>query len=571
MIDCLIRGGLVVDGTGAPARRADIAIDDGRIVEVGEVSDTAATTVDADGLAVAPGFIDLHTHYDAQLHWDPLADPSSQHGVTTVIGGNCGFALAPVTGDGSDYLARLMARVEGIPLPALQAGLDWDWRGVGDFLAGFDGKLGVNAGFLAGHSSIRRAAMPGKSADEPATDAEIQTMTALLRDALQSGALGFSTSRSPTHRDGDGTPVPSRGATPEELLALAEATRDYPGASLALIPAGAIDIIGDAEADLMAQMSAVSAHTMNWNTISVDSDRPERHIQQMEVSRRARAIGGRVVALTSPYLLRLRLSFLTGFVFDTLPGWRELLFEKDVPQRIEALRRPDVRAALVSGAERATGPLLEQLARWVPLSIAETFHPQNPGLLHRSIADIASERGGDPFDVLADIVVSDELRTGLQLPARADDAESWALRARLWEDEDIIIGGSDAGAHLDVMCGAALTTALLGDVVRERGLLSLERAVQLVTDIPATLYNLRARGRVAPGYFADLVLFDPATVGFGPTTLRKDLPGGAYRLSADAIGVHRVMVNGVDLLIDGQPTGHLPGTVLRAPYAVPTP
>ncbi|MFZ6003384.1 MAG: N-acyl-D-amino-acid deacylase family protein [Actinomycetota bacterium] len=563
MASLLIRGGLVVDGTGAPGVVGDVAVRDGRIVPADEL-DSGHEVVDATDLVVAPGFVDLHTHYDAQLTWDPSASPSSLHGVTTVFGGNCGFTLAPAGEEHAAYLMRMMARVEGMPLEALEAGLSWDWTDWADWSSRLDGRIGVNAGFLVGHSAVRRAVM-GDQCHDAASAEQIAAMAQIVAEACAAGALGFSTSTAPTHNDGDGSPVPSRGATPDELAALAAAVRDVPGTTIEAILAGCINGFTDDERDLLAAMSVAAQRPVNWNVLGVSSMNPTGHESQLAASDHAAAQGGRVVALTLPHTMRLRLSFLSGFVLDGFPGWREVL-SLPIPQRMAALADPDVRRRLDAGASSDEAGLLRGLAAWRNLEVIEAFAPENASHEGRTIGEIADERGDgvDPFDLLLDIVLADELRTGLRPSGLRDSKADWELRADVWRDPRAVIGGSDAGAHLDMMCGAIYSTALLSHGVRDYGVITLEDAVHEITDVPARFYGLRERGRIAPGYSADLVLFDPATVGYLPERMRYDLPGGAWRLHSEATGIERVLVNGVTVVESGAPTGATPGTLLRS-------
>ena len=563
MLDLLIRDAEIVDGTGAPARHGDVGISDGRITAVGELDDLAAKTIDAQGLTLAPGFVDLHTHYDAQLFWDPTASPSVQHGVTTVFGGNCGFTLAPVAADQQDYLTRMLARVEGMPLDALRAGLDWGWSSFGDWLKRFDGRIAVNAGFLAGHSALRLAAMGEDAVGGQATPAQVDRMVALLHEALADGALGFSTSQSQTHNDGSGQPVPSRSASRNELLALAAGVRDHPGTTLEAIIPGCLQGFSDDEVALLTEMSVAADRPLNWNLLGVSAANPAGHQRQLHASEVAAEHGGRVVALTLPHAMKIRLSFLTGFVLDGLPGWRDVM-HLPVPERLAALADPEVRRRLNDGAQSKEAGMLRGLANWERLIIVETFAPQNADATGHSVGEAAAARGGNPFDTLLDIVIADELRTGLTPAPFGDDAADWRLRAEVWRSPHAVIGGSDAGAHLDMMCGAIYTTSLLGHGVREHRVVTLEEAVRLLTDVPARLYGLAERGRITPGWHADLVLFDPATVDHGPERTRYDLPAGAPRLVADARGISSVLVGGVEVCRDGVATGALPGTVLRS-------
>lgn len=563
MLDLLIRDARIVDGTGAPARRGDIGVSNGRIAAVGEVDDMAAKTVDAQGQTLAPGFVDLHTHYDAQLFWDPTASPSVQHGVTTVFGGNCGFTLAPAAPEQQDYLTRMLARVEGMPLDALRAGLDWGWASFGDWLGRLEGRIAVNAGFLVGHSALRLAAMGGDAVGGEATPEQIDTMVAVLHESLGAGALGLSTSQSPTHNDGSGQPVPSRGAARDELVALAAALRDHPGTTLEAIIAGCLSGFTDDDIALLTDMSVAADRPLNWNLLGVSAANPAGHEQQLRASEVAAGRGGRVVALTLPQAMKIRLSFLSGFVLDGLPGWRDTM-HLPVPERLVALADPQLRRRLAEGAASKEAGMLRGLAQWDRLVIVETFAPENADASGRSVGEVAAARGGEPFDTLLDVVIADELRTGLSPPLTGDDAADWKMRAQVWRHPGAVIGGSDAGAHLDMMCGAIYTTSLLSKGVREHQVVTLEEAIRLITDVPARFYGLAERGRIRPGWHADLVLFDPDTVGHGPERTRYDLPSGAPRLVADADGITSVLVGGVEVCRDGAATGALPGTVLRS-------
>jgi N-acyl-D-aspartate/D-glutamate deacylase len=562
MLDLLIEGGTVLDGTGAPGAVGPVGIRDGRIATMGETDEPVRQRLDATGLMVCPGFVDLHTHYDAQLAWDPSASPSPLHGVTTVIGGNCGFGLAPAGPDHADYLMRLMARVEGMPLPALETGLSWDWTSFEDWLSRLDGHIGPNAGFLVGHSALRRVAMGDASVGAAASPGDLAAMTALLEGALAAGGLGFSTSQASPHQDGDGNPVPSRAAGPDELLALATALRRHPGTTLELILPGCLNGFTDAEVDLMTDLSLAAGRPANWNVLGVSSLNPTGHEHQLEASSRAEARGARVVALTLPHNMGIRLSFLSGAVLVGLPGWSETL-SLPVPQRLRALADPEVRARLAAGAASPEAGMLGHLAVWHRLRFVETFAPVNAGVAGRSVGEVAAERGVDPFDALLDVVVADGLRTGLRPPMPEPTEADWRLRAEVWQDPRTVVGGSDAGAHLDMMCGAIYSSSLLASV-REYQTLPWGEAVRQLTDVPARLYGLRGRGRLAERWHADVVVFDPERVAPGPECTVDDLPGGAARLFADASGFEHVLVNGVALVAGGRFTGATPGTLLRS-------
>lgn len=562
MLSLIIKNATVVDGSGQAGFRADVGVRDGRIAAIGAIDAPASRIIDAAGMVVAPGFVDPHTHYDAQLLWDPSASPSNLHGVTTVIGGNCGFTLAPLAPGDADYIRRMMAMVEGMPLAALEQGIDWSWQTFADYLGRLDGNIAVNAGFLVGHCAIRRAVMGERAIGNPARPDDVVGMATALHDALAAGGLGFSSSQAHTHSDGDHNPVASRFADRDELLALSAVVGEHAGTTLEFITDGCLDQFSDAEIDLMIAMSRAANRPMNWNVMGISGRNPQRHEHQLGAGSRARAAGARIVALTMPMLGGLKMSFLDYCALHSMPGLKEVL-GLPVSGRLAVLRDPASRRWMREKAETVTGALAA-LARWGRYEIGETFAPGNAGLSGRTVAEIAAERGQDAFETLVEILLADELRTALWPIPSDDDDTSWTLRLAVWRDERAMIGGSDAGAHLDRMCGARYPTAFLGDVVRERGLLPLEEAVHMMTDVPARLFGLRERGRIELGWHADLVVFDPQTIAPEPIHTRSDLPGGTERLFAGARGIRSVLVNGVEIVADGAPTGALPGTLLRS-------
>ena len=563
MLDHLITGATVVDGTGAPGRRADVGIKDGRIVVLGTTDEPALNVIDGAGMVVAPGFVDPHTHYDAQLLWDPMATPSSFHGVTTVIGGNCGFTLAPLKPGDGDYLRKMMSKVEGMPLPALEHGTDWSWETFADFLQRFEGNIAVNAGFLVGHCAIRRYAMGLDAVGNPADAEQIVGMRAELAKAIEAGALGFSFTNSTSHSDGEGEPVASRWATHDELIALCEETGKYPGTTLEGIVPGCLDTFSDDEIDLLAKMSAAANRPMNWNVLTVDSREPDRVPRQLQAAARAKELGGRVVALTMPIQVPMNMSFLNFCGLWLMPNWKDVM-AGSVAERIQRLQDPDTRIKLLEWSLSKEAGVFRRLADWADYIIGDTFSPENAGLSGQSVRDIAKERAASAFGTLLDIVIADELRTVLWPTPQDNDAESWRMRAELWLDERAMIGGSDAGAHLDRMCGAPYPTKFLNDCLHGHKLISMETAVKLMTSDPAALFGLKDRGVLRIGAIADVVVFDPATVGSQEPRLVTDLPGNSARLTADSVGMNHVFVNGVAILCDGVATGATPGTVLKS-------
>jgi len=570
MLDLIIRGATIVDGTGSPGRIGDVGVQDGRIVAVayrddasGAITDAARDELDAAGLVVCPGFVDPHTHYDAQFFWDPLATPSNVHGVTSLVAGNCGFTLAPLHAEDADYLRRMMAKVEGMPLAALEQGVDWQWESFADYLARLDGTLGVNAGFMVGHCALRRYVMGADAIGNEATPDQLAEMVRLLHEAIDAGGLGLSTTLSSTHSDGDGRPVASRHAGRDEVLVLCAAVGEHEGTFLEGAFEGGLDKFSDDEIELVAAMSAAAGRSINWNVLTVDSAVPDRVPRQLTAADRAAAEGGRVVALTMPVLVPMNMSFGSFCALWLMPGWGDVM-RLPLDEKQAALADPEVRRTLVEASHSEEAGVFRRLAGWDRYVIGDTFSDANAGLTGRVVGDVAVERGQEAFDTLVEIVATDDFRTVLwPMPTDNDDA-SWRMRQEVWDDPRVMLGGSDAGAHLDRMCGSSYTTRLLADCLRGRKLTSLARAVQLLTQAPAELFGLVDRGTVAVGNHADLVVFDPETVGAENARLVEDLPGGTARLTAGSEGVVRVYVAGVATVEHGKATGATPGRILRS-------
>ena len=563
MFEYVIRGATIIDGTGAPSTVADIAIQEGRIAQIGDVDDTGAIELDATGLMVIPGVIDPHTHYDAQLFWDPTASPSNLHGVTTIIGGNCGFTLAPIRPEDAAYISRMMAKVEGMPLVALEEGVPWTWETFEEYLGALEGNLGVNAGFLVGHCAIRRKVMGPERHSEVASDDEIAEMRALLASSIEAGGLGFSSSQSRTHSDGEGAAITSSFADRREMLAFCEEVSLHEGTTLEYITSGCLDLFSDEEVDLMAAMSRTANRPLNWNLLTIDSRTPEKTEHQLAASTKAAEQGGRVVALSMPTLVPMNMSFKNHCALFLIPGWGDVM-SLPVDQRIEKLKDPAVRAQLNELARSKDAGVFRRLSGWGNYVIGDTFAEANKPYEWRDVSEIAEELGKEPFDALLDIVIADDLRTVLWPKPTDRDDETWEMRAQAWQDPRVMVGGSDAGAHLDRMCGANYPTSFLGDCLRGRKLIPVEEAVRMMTSQPAELFGLTDRGVVREGAIADLVVFDPETIASEPARLVEDLPGGSPRLFASSIGVTRVLVGGVETIVDGEPTGALPGSILRS-------
>ncbi|HEX4016702.1 MAG TPA: amidohydrolase family protein [Frankiaceae bacterium] len=563
MLDLLLTGGTVVDGSGSPRRRADVGVKDGRIVAIGEVTGDAVTTVDATGKVITPGFIDVHTHFDAQVFWESALTPSPLHGVTTVIGGNCGFTIAPLSADPSDgdYLMRMLARVEGMPLESLRDGVPWSWKTTAEYLDAVEKtNLGVNAGFMVGHSAIRRIVMGTEATERPSTPDELVAMERLLHEGLDAGGFGFSSSWARTHNDADQKMVPSRYATREEILALCKVTGQHPGTSIEFIPmVGPFD---DWAIELMADMSATAGRPLNWNVLTVMASNAEQSRNKLRAGDIARERGGKVVALTIPMNFGIRLSLASGFILDAMPGWEEpMLLPRD--EKLKLFSDATARRHLNDLAQQQNNPM-RGLANWSNKTIFDVVAEENREYVGRTVGEIAAEQGRDDWDVLCDITVADGMLTSFGSPAAPETDEDWRTRVEIWRDSRAVIGASDAGAHLDLLASFNYVTVVLSEAVRRRKLIGLEEAVHLMTAVQADLYGLVDRGRVVEGGWADLVVLDPETVASHEVGMRFDVPGGAGRLYAEADGIEHVFVNGQAIVRDGKLTNDRPGALLRS-------
>tara|TARA_Y100000590_G_scaffold7934_1_gene10010 strand:- start:9115 stop:10851 length:1737 start_codon:yes stop_codon:yes gene_type:complete len=565
MFDLIIKGGTVIDGSGSPGVKADVAVTEGKISEIGIIDpNQAEAIVDAENMIVCPGFIDPHTHYDAQLFWDPHATPSSLHGITSVVMGNCGFSIAPIsdTSD-ADYLGAMLVQVEGMSADALRIGVDWNWSSFEDYLKRLDGNVGVNVAAMVGHCALRRTVMKDDAVKREATENEIEEMQKLLGEALEAGGLGFSTSRSFTHTDGDGLPVPSRIASVEEVLALAEVCEKYPGTTLEWVADGCMNGFSDEEVELMAEMSLRAKRPLNWNVLTVDSARPDDYKNQINACERVAEKGGRAMALTMPILVGMTMHFHSYCALYKLPGWDEIMTlpHEDKKQK---LADPAVRKLLEENAASPEAGVFSRLTGWGKYRIGETFSKENQGLDGRLVSDIARERGTRDFYTLLDIVLADDLKTVLWPGPTDDDPASWLMRQTVWEHEEVMIGGSDAGAHLDRMAGASYPTEWIRDCLSGRKLTSVEKAIEHMTDVPARFFGLVNRGRIEKDFHADLVVFDPERIDAQELKILNDLPGESPRLYAGSEGIEKVFVNGVLTVDSGNPTEVLSGVILRS-------
>ena len=570
MLDVVIKGGDVVDGTGAPRRRADVGIKDGRIVQIGTIDTEAAHTIDATGKLVAPGFVDVHTHFDAQVFWDNALTPSPLHGVTTALAGNCGFTVAPLSDDPADaeYLLRMLARVEGMPVETLRTGVPWNWVTTADYFDRIESAgVGINLGFMVGHSAIRRIVMGADATRRESTVDELEAMKGLLHAGLEAGGLGFSTSYARTHNDADGNMVPSRHATTAELIELAKVTGQHEGTGLEIIPqVGPFD---QWAIDLMVDMSVAAQRPINWNVMVVTQANMADCQSKLAAGDAARARGGKVVALTMPISFGARLSFNSGFVLDAMPGW-ESAMHASRDDKLALFSDPAARDALDAKAQSPDNPL-RMLADWGSKIIFDVVAPENEQYRGQTVAAIAKAQGRPAWDVLCDIAVADELMTSFGTPTPVETVEDWKARLEVWRDSRAVIGASDAGAHFDLLASFNYATGLLERAVRRHQMLSFEEAIHLMTQVQAELYGLKERGVLREGWHADVIVIDPETVGTDEVTMRFDPPVDEGRLYAGSTGIDPVLVNGTPIVADGALTDARGGTLLRSGRDTATP
>jgi N-acyl-D-amino-acid deacylase len=549
----VIRGGTVVDGTGAPGHRADVAVSEGHIVEVG-TNLKGDVQVDADGCVVAPGFIDIHTHYDAQVFWDPALTPSCFHGVTTVVAGNCGFSIAPTRPEDRELIAHTLENVEDMNPASLIAGIPWDFESFPEYL-GSVARRGTVLNFAAyiGHTPLRLYVMGDEAVGREATTAEIEKMAALVTEAMDAGAAGFSTSFAVTHLGADGRPIPSRWAGREELDALCFAA-GAAGRGVVAVNGGDGLSFKDTY-DLQLGIGVPITYT------AVLTAPNGAHLKAMEIHRAGRARGSNVWPQVSCRPLTFSMTMVEPFTLNTNAVFAELL-SLSLAERRAAYADPAWRQRVRDRWERDTTGLKP---RWDSYEIMESA--AHPEMIGERIAILADKRGADPLDVLLDITLDEP---DLQLRVKAllanDDAEGVDM---LLHEDHCTLGLSDAGAHVGQLCDAVLSTDLLGKWVRERGTLTMEQAIHKLTQVQADLFGFKDRGVIRADALADLVVFDPVTVAPGPVRRVADFPAGGERLTADQpTGMRHLFVNGRPVQLDGE---QVPDALVNRPGVLLTP
>jgi N-acyl-D-aspartate/D-glutamate deacylase len=550
--DLLIRNGRLVDGSGAPARRADIAVAGGKIVDAG----TARRVIDADGLVVAPGFIDPHTHYDAQICWDGATTPSSWHGVTTVVMGNCGVGIAPCRPGAREIAMRDLVNVEAIPFEVLNTGITWDWETFPQYMdAAAQRKPALNLGFMAPLTPFRHYVMGEASMERAANTDETRRIASLVGEAIDAGAFGWSSTLLNQHMGYGGRPLACRNASREELKAYCNALRSRGKGAIEFAMTRQISVLEQAELDLLDFMLEESRRPVTLIALFDRDDVPEalrttmRNLQPL-IKRGARP-------QTSPLPLTRELVMRSPFAFAAFPSWKRLFVDTSKEAQRAVYRDPAFRDAFRKDLKSPAS-----FADWARITVHEVKNQKLKHLETRTVAEIAKERGVDGVDALLDLTLEDDLENEFTV-------QSWNTRvdrmAELLNDRSVLLGLGDGGAHLDMLCDSGYPTYVLGTWVRERKVLTLEEAVRRMTSDPADFYGIRDRGRIAPGMAADIVLFDPDRVGSDSRPERlHDLPGGGKRMVKRSRGVEMTLVNGVVTWEKGALTGAAAGTVLRS-------
>ncbi|MGH0029901.1 MAG: N-acyl-D-amino-acid deacylase family protein, partial [Myxococcota bacterium] len=567
--DLLIRGGIVVDGTGLARRRADVAVRNGRIARVGHVPTdaSAGTVLDASGLIVAPGIVDAHTHYDPQLTFDPWATSSCYHGVTTVLAGNCGFSIAPTRVADRPYIKAMFARVEGMAPVALD-GVEWDFETFPEYLDARRGRLGVNLACYVGHSSLRRWVMGEDATRRAARPDEVDAMRRLVAEAMAAGAAGFSSSHVPTQVDGNDDPVPSRFSELDELRALVAEAGQAGGGSIAYLPKSVIGGLDAADEALLVELGRLSRLPVVIQGLG-GRDKVDAPGAGWEHARQfldeAGEQGAAVFSLLRNHPFDRPIDLAKGTpLYAGVPSWQEIM---DLPhdEKLARLRDPTQRDRMRDAVENPNrdpdaGSTLPP-PHWDVTFVDEVTDPAHEKYLRKSIRDIAAGLGKAPADAMLDLALAEDLRMKFR----------WENKTPEWEESvresmkhpSMLMGVSDGGAHLDRDDGADWSTYFLRFWVLDRGEWTLEEGVRQLSQVPAAMAGLTDRGALLPGFAADIMIFDPVSVGPGTKRLIHDLPGGEGRFSARPRGFKATIVNGAPIVLDGKLTDALPGQVLR--------
>ncbi len=554
--DLLIKNGLLIDGTGAPARRADVAIAGGRIAEVGSVTGGAKRVIDAAGLAVAPGFIDPHTHYDAQICWDGALTPSSWHGVTSVVMGNCGVGIAPCRPAAREIAMRDLVNVEAIPFEVLNQGISWDWESFPQYLeAAARRKPALNLAFLAPLTPFRHYVMGEASMERAATPEETARIKALLGEAMDAGAFGFSSTLLNQHMGFAGRPLACRNASREELKAYCNALKERDRGAIEIAMTKQIGVMDDPELELLDFMLAESARPITFIAMFDRDDISEA--VRTSLAKAAPMIARGARPQTSPLPLTREINMRNPFSFAAFPSWKRVFEDKSKQAQAAVYRDPAFRARFREELKRPAA-----FANWERITVHEVKSAALKHLEGQTVAEIAAAQGKDGVDAFLDLTLADDLENEFTMSSFNTRVDRMA---EILNNPAMLLGLGDGGAHLDMLCDSGYPTYVLGTWVRERKVLTLEHAVQRMTSDPADFFGIRDRGRLAPGLAADVAIFDPATVGsVGRPERRYDLPGGAKRMVMRSQGIEYSIVNGAVTWEKGALTGAAAGKVLRS-------
>jgi N-acyl-D-amino-acid deacylase len=554
--DLKITGGTIIDGRGKPGRTGDVAIKSGRLAAVGEAPGNSAETIDARGKVVAPGFVDIHTHYDAQVMWDRMMTISPWHGVTTVVMGNCGFGVAPTRPEHRGLIMRTLENVEGMSLKALETGLGYDWpfETFEQYLDAIEQRgTAINLGALVGHTPVRLYVMGEEATERAATEAEIASMRRIVRGAIDAGAVGFATSKSPTHVGYSGKPVPSRAADIEEIKALASVLGEA-GEGVMQATIGRELFIRE-----FADIARATHRPITWTALLAGMQGAGGHRQMLEACQKLCDEGMTVVPQVTCRPLNFEFQFKAPFIFESMSVFAPVS-AADFEGKKRIYADPEFRRAFKARAGAASGGAFAN--RWDRTMISQC--PTEPALEERSLMEVARERGADPIDLALDLALASNLEARFRMSILNSDEDEVA---ELLAGRHTVLGLSDAGAHASQLCDACFSTYLLGRWVREKGAIPIERAVWMLSARPAEVFGITDRGRLERGLAADVTIFDPDTVGAARLRRVYDMPGGQDRLVADASGIDAVIVNGKVIRREGRDQvsadGPLPGRVLR--------
>jgi N-acyl-D-aspartate/D-glutamate deacylase len=555
MLDLLIRDARIVDGTGAPSFLGDLGVQDGLIRSVGKPDgQTAERVIDAAGLALAPGFVDPHTHYDAQIAWDPLLTCSPWHGVTTVVMGNCGVGVAPVKAGTREILMHDLVNVEAIPYDVMKAGIDWQWESYGEYLDAIDRRgLGINVAGLVAFTPLRHYVMGEASFERAATEDEIATMRRLLREAIEAGAFGFTTTTSRNHVGYQGRPLACRNASRDELTGVVRGLHDAGrGAIEIILNSGGMHAVSDEDVDLLRQITRASGRPVTWLALFAHPGQPDFHDQTFA---KLGDLVKQAIPQVTPRPIMSQGDLRNPTMFGSFVSWQKA-FNRPPAEQMALYRDPAFREAFRQELEsRQRGHM------WGQMRVLEVGKPELSAHVGRTLEEIAASQGKRPVDAYFDLGLADDLNTRFQSSTFNFDP---AGIERLITDDRCLIGLSDGGAHVDFICDVGYATALLDLWVRRRQALSLEKAVHKLTQVPATVFGIPDRGVLAEGKVADLVLFDPETVTAKTPRYAYDLPCNGRRLVPGSEGIKATFVAGTQLYEDGKHTGAMPGRILRS-------